>query len=134
LHSLMWLALLARPLRNFMAIVIITALLTFIACIIFARIGLARYFAIRDHQNDVVMFGGAVRLLLWEPNEGLVILKYKKVSDIIQGGSGGTRFIYPIKGEELRARIPTTFRMLTWEDPAILTRESIQVRMKVAVW
>jgi regulator of protease activity HflC (stomatin/prohibitin superfamily) len=117
-----------------MATFIIVCLALVIAGIVFARVGLARYFAIRDHQNDVVMFGGAVRLLLWEPNEGLVILRYKRVSEIIQGGTGGTKFIYPIKGEELKARIPTTFRMLTWEDPAILTRESIQVRMKVAVW
>jgi len=80
------------------------------------------------------MFGGAVRLILWEPNEGLVLLKYKRISEIVPGGSGGTKFIYPIRGEELRARVPVTFRMLTWEDPAILTRESIQVRMKVAVW
>ncbi len=100
----------------------------------FSQISLARYYAIRDHKNDVAMFGGAVRLLLWEPNEALIILRYKRVSEIIQGGTGGTKFIYPIRGEELKARVPITFRMLTWEDPAILTRESIQVRMKVAVW
>jgi len=98
------------------------------------RLSLVRYQAIRDRKKEVSMFGGLVKLLLWEPNEGLVILRNKSISDVIAGHGGGTRFIFPIKGDELRARIPLAFRMLTWEDQEVLTRESIQVRVKVALW
>jgi regulator of protease activity HflC (stomatin/prohibitin superfamily) len=100
---------------------------------IWVTLSLARYRAIRDGQKNLSMFGGKVRLVLWEQNEGLIFLKYKRVSDVVSGG-GGTRFISPLRGEELRARVPLTLRLLTWEDKAIPTHESIQVAMKVAVW
>lgn len=112
---------------------ILVVLLMVIAVIVAARIALARYFAIRDHKADVPMFGGAVRLILWEQSDGLILLRYKRVSEVIQG-DGGTRFIFPIRGEEVRARVSLRYRMLTWEDPAVLTRESIQVHIKVALW
>lgn len=94
----------------------------------------ARFRAIRDRQRELTLFGGYVKLILWEPNEGLVLLKNKQLSEIIETGEGGTKFIFPIRGDEVRARFPLTLRMVTWEDHNILTRESIQVRMKVAAW
>lgn len=104
-----------------------------VTMIVAVQIALARYFAIRDRKSDVAMFGGAVRLILWEQSDGLILLRYKRVSEVIQSG-GGTRFIFPIRGEEVRARVSLRYRMLTWEDPAVLTRESIQVHIKVALW
>lgn len=95
---------------------------------------LARFRAIRDHQREVSLFGGTMKLILWEPNEGLVFLRNKAISDVVAGGVGGTRFISPLRGDELCARVPLTLRMLPWEDKAIPTHESIQVAMKVAVW
>ena len=114
--------------------IVLLLILCILALVVAAQVSLARFHAIRDRQNNVVMFGGAVRLLSWEQNEGLVLLKYKKVSEVIVEGGGGMRFIYPIRGEELRARIPLTLRLITWNDTDILTRESIQVMLKVAVW
>ena len=97
------------------------------------RIGAARYQAIRDRRKDIPLFGGLVRLVVWEPNEGLVLLKYKRVADVIQGG-GGMRFISAAIGDEVRARVPLTLRMVIWEDPAVLTRRHDPVKMRVAVW
>ena len=114
--------------------IVFLVILCILSLIVFSQVSLARYHAIRDRKNNVVLFGGAVRLLSWEQNEGLVLLKYKRVSDVIVGEGGGMRFIYPIRGEELRARIPLTLRLITWHDTDILTRESIQVMLKVAVW
>lgn len=99
-----------------------------------ATVKLARYRAIRDRKKELPLFGGLLRLVLWEPNEGLVFLRYKAVGDVISDGTGGTRLISPLRGEELRARVPLTLRMLTWEDKAIPTHESIQVAMKIAIW
>jgi regulator of protease activity HflC (stomatin/prohibitin superfamily) len=114
--------------------IVLLLIFCILALIVVVQISLARYHAIRDRQDNVAMFGGAVRLLSWEPNEGLVLLRYKRVSDVIVGDGGGMRFIYPFRGEELRARIPLTLRLITWNDTDILTRESIQVMLKVAVW
>jgi len=104
------------------------------AAIVFMKMGSARYFAIRDRKKEVTLFGGLVKLILWEMNEGLVFLRNKAITDVIYDSSGGTRFIFPMRGEELRARVPLNTHMVQWEDANILTRESIRVRMKVALW
>jgi regulator of protease activity HflC (stomatin/prohibitin superfamily) len=117
-----------------MAFLIILLAGVAVAGIAWLKVRLARYEAIRDRKKELVLFNGMMKLIVWEPNEALVILRYKHISEIISSGSGGMKFIYPIKGEELRARVPMTLRLITWEDQNILTRESIRVRMKIAVW
>lgn len=87
-------------------IALLLGLMAAVGVCIWLRIRIARYRAIRD--NDVRMFLGLVRLIVWEPNEGLVFLRYKRIADVIQG-VGGMRFISPFfRGEELHARIPLT--------------------------
>jgi regulator of protease activity HflC (stomatin/prohibitin superfamily) len=114
--------------------------LVLLALLVVLHFRFARYRAIRDHKKEVSFFGGYVRLLLWEPSEGLVILRDKKISAVIPDGDvdlskqGGVRYVSAFRGEELRARLPLTLRMVTWEDENILTRESIRARMKVALW
>src|ERR1043165_2393192 len=85
---------------------VIFFLILIAAVTVAVRMGSAKYFAIRDHKKDVVLLGGFVRLVLWETNEGLVFLRNKAISDVINQSSGGTRFIFPVRGEELRARVP----------------------------
>lgn len=102
--------------------------------VIWGQVRFSKYVAIRDRKKEVTLLGGMIKLILWEPNEGLVLLRNKAISEVIYNSPGGTKFIYPIRGEELRARIPLALHLLTWEDEKILTRESIQVRMKVALW
>ncbi len=74
-------------------VVILFGLPVIVGAYVWSRISLARYQAIRDHKRDVVMFAGMVRLIVWEPNEGLVLLRYKRIADVIQGAGGGMRFI-----------------------------------------
>jgi len=97
---------------------------------------LAKSFAIQRKQKEVNLFGGLVKLILWEANEGLVLLKNKQVSDVIYGPQhgGGTQFIFPIFGEELRIRVPLTLRLTQFQDANVLTRESTQLFLKVAFW
>lgn len=95
---------------------------------------LARYHAIRGRLNEVNLFGGLVKLILWPPNEGVICLRNKKVHFVDQSGAGGYRHLLPIKGDEIAARIPLAIRFLTWEDDSILSRESLQVHMKVVIW
>ena len=118
---------------------IVTAMLIFAVIIITFLVLLlpflfARYNAVRDKKTEIDLLGGWVKLILWQPNEGVVVLRNKNVVFVDKELKGGIKFIYPIIGEELRARVPLTIRMLTWEDDKVLTRESLQIHMKVVVW
>ena len=94
----------------------------------------AKYQAVKRKKAEVDLLGGWIKLILWQPNEGVVVLRNKNVAFVDQQGRGGIKYIYPIRGEELRARVPLTIRMLTWEDDKVLTRESLRIHMKVVVW
>ncbi|MFZ2785414.1 MAG: SPFH domain-containing protein [Sediminibacterium sp.] len=94
----------------------------------------AKYNAVKYKKAEVELLWGWVKLILWQPNEGVIVLRNKKIVFEDKEGIGGTKFIFPIKGEELRARVPLTIKMLTWEDDKILTRESLQIHMKVVIW
>ncbi|GEM_PF-3122429 len=93
-----------------------------------------KYRAIKEGKSEVTFCFGWIKLVLWRPNEGIVILRNKEVSFVSQKGNGGARLIYPIWGDEVFERVPMSIQYLTWEDDNVLTRESIQVYMKVAVW
>lgn len=95
---------------------------------------LAKYRAIRYHKSEMNIFGGWLKLILWQPNEGIVVLRNKSVHFIDQLGKGGTKLIFPIRGDEVRARIPLAIRFITWQDEKVLTRESLQAMVKVVVW
>lgn len=100
----------------------------------YAHYKLAVVRAIQNGEQERVLFGGLLKLVLWKPQEGVVFLKRKQIWEVHQDGAGGLRFICPLFGEELGARVALAEQVLTWEDENVLTRESLQVRMKVAVW
>lgn len=103
-----------------------------------ATVVLAKPMAIRDGKKDVDLFLGFVRLHLWEQNEGLVFLKNKRISNVIYGSDpemgGGSVFIFPLFGEEMRVRVSLTHRLSVFADSNALTRESVRIRAKVAFW
>jgi regulator of protease activity HflC (stomatin/prohibitin superfamily) len=119
---------------------ILLALITFglmVAILLGAgQVFLAKGAAIRNRKEEVPLFGGMVKLILWEANEGLLLLKDKRISRVIYGprDGGGLKFIYPILGEELRVRVPLTLKLTQFEDHRVLTRESTRLFMKVALW
>jgi regulator of protease activity HflC (stomatin/prohibitin superfamily) len=96
---------------------------------------LAKGRAIRQQKEEIPLFCGLVKLILWEANQGLVLLRNKRISAVIYGPrDGGTKFIFPVIGDELRVRVPLTLRLTQFEDRKVLTRESMQLRLKVAIW
>ena len=82
-----------------------------------------------------VLFGLGV-LITWEQNEGLILLRDKQITETIYGpeSGGGLRILYPVFGEELRAQVPLTLQLTWFRDDRVLTRESIQLVVKVALW
>src|SRR5436305_1122108 len=93
--------------------IVLILLVIAVAGVCFLRVFLAKSNAIRYHRNEVNLFGGMVKLVLWEANEGLVFLKNKQISQLIYGpeDGGGTAYIYPVLGDEVRVRVPLTLKL-----------------------
>lgn len=115
-------------------ILIVFALILLICLRMFIPFLFAKYNAVNQQQAEIDLLWGWVKLVLWQSNEGVVVLRNKNVVFTDQQGKGGIKYLLPIRGEELRAKVPLAKRMLTWEDDKILTRESLRIHMKVAVW
>ena len=84
-------------------------------------------------RKDVPILWGFVRLIAWDPVEGVLILQNKNVGfsdDDLQDGRGGVRFIYPILGEELALRVPLEVQTLRFRDENVMTREYLSVTIK----
>jgi regulator of protease activity HflC (stomatin/prohibitin superfamily) len=96
----------------------------------------AKQRVITTKRRSVPVFFGLARLITWEQNEGLILLRDKKISETIYGpkSGGGIHIIYPLLGEELRAQVPLTLQLTWFRDERVMTRESIQLVVKVAIW
>lgn len=96
----------------------------------------ARNRAFREHRPEIDLFGGFVKLILWDPNEGILLLKNKKIDFIDDDprDSGGVRFIYPMLGHEVGLRVPLTVQPVEFNDEAVYTRDSVPLSMRVTLW
>jgi len=84
-------------------------------------------------QKDVSLLWGFVRLIAWDPVEGVLILKNKVITfsdDDLQDAQGGVRLLYPLLGEELALRAPLEIQTLRFEDENVLTREYLSVTIR----
>ncbi|HTK77028.1 MAG TPA: SPFH domain-containing protein, partial [Gemmataceae bacterium] len=84
-------------------------------------------------EKDVPILWGFVRLIAWDPIEGILILSNKSVGfsdDNLADGRGGVRFLYPILGEELALRVPLEVQTLRFADENVLTREYLSVTIR----
>jgi regulator of protease activity HflC (stomatin/prohibitin superfamily) len=100
------------------------------------EISTAKARAIRRGEREVDLFFNWVKLVLWEQNEGLVLLKDKRINEVIYGPEtgGGMRFLFPFQGEEIKIHVPLTLQLSEFYDRKVLTRESIQLSVKLALW
>ena len=114
---------------------IVPAILCFIAAsafIIYQLVSLllAKGRALRD--NEVPLLFGLLRLVAWDPTEGVVILKNKTLSyvdDNIYDG-GGIRLLYPVMGEEMVLRAPLEVQSLDFVDEHVITREYLALTVR----
>jgi regulator of protease activity HflC (stomatin/prohibitin superfamily) len=96
----------------------------------------AKSLAIQRGDREVDLFFRCVKLILWEENEGLLLLKDKRIHQVIYGPEcgGGVQFIFPIAGDEVKVHVPLTLQLSEFKDEKVLTRESIQLSFNVALW
>jgi regulator of protease activity HflC (stomatin/prohibitin superfamily) len=81
-------------------------------------------------EKDIPLLWGSVRLVAWDPVEGVLFLKNKTMNfhdDTLLDGEGGVRLIYPILGDELALRVPLEVQTLQFFDEKVLTREYLSV-------
>lgn len=90
--------------------------------------------AIASQKNEQPVLFNLIKLVLWAPNEGFILLRNKQIKEVIHGDGGGIRFIFPMFGEEIAARVSLGVQLTHFEDDHFLTRESVQVRLRAAIW
>jgi regulator of protease activity HflC (stomatin/prohibitin superfamily) len=123
---------------SFSVFLIGVIVISFGLAVIIARLAIqlsaAKHRAISGRR--VTLFFGLARLVTWEQNEGLIFLRDKRIAEQIYGpnSGGGLRIIYPFLGEELRGRVPLTLQLTWFRDERVLTRESVQLTIRIALW
>ena len=83
--------------------------------------------------KEVSLFWGTVRLVAWEPTEGILLLRNKAITfrdDDLSDGKGGVKFIYPFLGEEVALRVPLETQTLEFADSNVLTREYLHLSIR----
>jgi len=99
--------------------------LVLIGLLIFATVQLfvARGKAIRD--GEASLWKGLVKILSWNPTEGVLFLKNKQIDFVDDNplDGGGIRAIYPLLGQEMVVKIPLEIQTLAFKDSEVLTLE-----------
>jgi regulator of protease activity HflC (stomatin/prohibitin superfamily) len=116
------------------ALFVLSGLVTVLLGYLLVQLLLAKNRAIVT--KSVPLFFGLAQIVVWEQNEGLIFLRNKRLFEIIDGrrAGGGLRVIFPVLGEELRARVPLTVQLIQFQDNKVLTEEAIQLSVKAAIW
>ena len=84
-------------------------------------------------SKNVPLLWSFIRLIAWDPVEGVLILRNKRVEfcdDNLEDGCGGVRYLYPVLGEELALRAPLEVQTLSFRDENVLTREYLSVTIR----
>ncbi len=87
-------------------------------------------------EKEVSLIYGMIRLIAWDPTEGVLILRNKEVSftdDDLYDGKGGVKLIYPMLGEELALRVPLEVQTLGFTDTNVLTREYLNLSIRATM-
>jgi regulator of protease activity HflC (stomatin/prohibitin superfamily) len=75
---------------------------------------------------------GLLKLIAWNPTQGIVVLKNKVVHYVDESlhDGGGIKLIYPMFGEEVALRVPLEPQSLLFEDQDVLTREYLPISVR----
>jgi regulator of protease activity HflC (stomatin/prohibitin superfamily) len=103
------------------ALILLAALIA--ASISLVHLIVAKSEAIRN--REAVVWKGLAKIVSWNPTEGVIFLKNKKIDYIDDNphDGGGIAIVYPLLGEELVLRVPLEIQTLAFRDEEVLTRE-----------
>ena len=100
----------------------------------------ARQIAIYRRKRSLKLLWGLFELILWEADEGVVFLKYKKPwkiypqSDSEFKDRGGTKWISALRGEELKALFTLKDNVYSWEASDVRTAEELLLFLKIDIF
>jgi regulator of protease activity HflC (stomatin/prohibitin superfamily) len=125
-----------EPPMGLVMLALISLVVSVVSGALALQLFVAKHKAITAKDRPVPLFFGLAHLMTWEQNEGVIFLRDKRISETIYGpkSGGGLRIVYSVLGEELRARVPLTIQLTWFRDERVLTRESIQMKVKAAIW
>jgi len=130
------LVLLGIVFQSFMVVVWTVLALFLVVILCWLHVFLAKSRAFHKGIEDTPLFGGLVRMILWNPTQGVLLLKNKQVvfvdSNINDGG--GVKYIIPALGQEVGLRVPLTVQTTEIVNEKVYTRDSVPLDMKLTVW
>lgn len=116
-------------------------LIIFIACYIAGTIYYTRYRLIRDKINQLPVFGDFLHIISWEPGEGIVITRNKRIRKHHArinidncNHQGGYRLISPLLGDEIFVRLPVSLKVTTVNENDYHTKDSIRITLAARIW
>lgn len=113
---------------------VLVGMIAIVSLLVVTHLMLCKSRAIAGKKKEQSVFFNMIKLVLWAPNEGFILLRNKKIKDIIHGEGGGIRFIFPMFGEEIATRVPLGVQLTYFEDDHFLTRELVEVRIRAGLW
>jgi regulator of protease activity HflC (stomatin/prohibitin superfamily) len=117
-----------------MPIIYVLVSVVAVALLVSIQFALAPMLAVRRRVKKVRILGGIGEYIVWDPNEVLIIRRGGKIWKSDENTEqGGARFIYPLLGEEVRARVSLAVKSLTWRD-TVNIQEAIPCNIEVVVW
>ena len=86
--------------------------------------------------KEVPILGGLGTLVTWNPTEGVLFLKNKRIDyiDDSPDDGGGIRVYFPILGEEKACSVPLEIQTLPYKDENVLTKEFLPVMVKATIY
>jgi regulator of protease activity HflC (stomatin/prohibitin superfamily) len=108
--------------------------------IVIVAVKMARSFGSAKHtaldKGEADVFRGLIRVVAWEPTEGILILKNKKITfwaHSIHNG-GGVGLLLPYTGEQVALKVPLEYQTLQFQDNNVLTREYVPLVVKGTIY
>ncbi len=88
------------------------------------------------HSGMANAWAGFLQVAAWDPTEGVLFLKDKKIeyvdSDPTDGG--GLRLLFPFFGEEEVCRVPLEVQTSEYSDEKVLTREYVPLKLTGTIY
>jgi len=122
--------------KSFLPIALFLLVLIAVPVLCWLYVLLVKSRAIDSGAQESHLFFRLVKMVLWNPTEGILFLKNKQIDfvDSSISDGGGIRFLFPVLGQEIGLRLPLTVQTTEMENKGIYTRDSIPVDMKLTVW
>lgn len=115
------------------AVLAVGAIVAFLVLWFLISFKFATFRAANRRMQDVPFFFGIFQMVFWDNTEGIVIQRNGRITRVFNDCRGGRSVISRFAGDIVRCRLPTGLRLYKWENSNVLTRDSINLRFRLAL-